>query len=191
MVKEGKFREDLYYRLAGFEITLPALRDRGDDLVKLARHFLESEWRGDGRPVLSQEAIQALGGRRWHGNVRELRHAVLHAAILARGGIIDAEHLPPPLEIGPVGKLSPAERVREDLADWAEETLTREPQLTDLYARLLALVEPPVLTKALSQHNGNRLEAARTLGLHRMTLRKKMRGPESAAESGTDASSED
>lgn len=183
-VRDGTFREDLYYRLAGFEISIPALRDRGDDIVTLAHHFLESEWRGESRPALSKEAIDALRRRRWHGNVRELRHAVLHAAILARGGVIGCEHLPAPLEIARAGSSSHGERVREALVAWADEQLAKEPQLTDLYERLLQLVEPPVLHQALAQHGGNRLEAARTLGLHRMTLRKKLRGP--AAESEVD-----
>lgn len=181
-VREGKFREDLFYRLAGFEIALPSLRDRGDDIVTLARHFLDTEWRGAERPALSADAIEALRKRQWHGNVRELRHAVLHAAILARGGVLGAEHLPPPLELAGASAASHAERAQQALAAWTDETLAREPQLTDLYERLLQLVEPPVLNKSLERHQGNRVETARTLGLHRMTLRKKLRGPAADSE---------
>jgi two-component system nitrogen regulation response regulator GlnG len=177
-VREGTFREDLYYRLAGFEIAIPALRDRGEDIALLARHFLESEWRGADRPLISQDAIDALRKRQWNGNVRELRHAVLHAAILARGGVIGEEHLPPPLELVRTSGASHTQRVQESLVAWTDETLGREPQMTDLYERLMQLVEPPVLNRTLARHNGNRLESARTLGLHRMTLRKKLRGPD-------------
>ncbi len=181
-VREGTFREDLYYRLAGFEIGLPPLRERGDDLLSLARHFLHTEWPGGERPEFSPSAIAALRRRRWFGNVRELRHAVLHSAILARGGVIGAEHLPPPLEVGRAADGNIARRVQDSVAQWADDLLAREPQPTDMYERLLAIVEPPALHKALDFHRGNRLEAARTLGLHRMTLRKKLRGATSEAE---------
>lgn len=174
-VREGRFRKDLYYRLSGFEISLPALRERGDDLVTLAQHFLDTAWPGLGRPALSSETIEALRCRRWHGNVRELRHAVMHANILARGGIIGLEHLPPPLEIKPLDRACCAERLQKALTEWADEVLAREPQTTDIYEQLLRLVEAPVLQRAPAQHGGNRLEAARALGLHRMTLRKKLR----------------
>ncbi len=181
-VREGTFREDLYYRLAGFEIGLPPLRERGEDLLTLARHFLRAEWRGAERPDFSSDAISALRRRRWLGNVRELRHAVLHSAILARGGIIGAEHLPPPLEVGRAADGNIARRVQESVAQWADDLLAREPQAIDMYERLLSLVEPPALHKALDFHRGNRLEASRTLGLHRMTLRKKLRGATSEAD---------
>jgi len=188
-VREGAFREDLYYRIAGFEITLPPLRERGDDLLALARHFLRVEWRGAERPDFSADAIAEMRRRRWLGNVRELRHAVLHSAILARGGTIGAEHLPAALAATPRTNDDLAQRVQESLARWTEELLAREPHATDVYERLLGLVESPVLHKVLDFTRGNRLEAARTLGLHRMTLRKKLRGPatESHAEPGEDA----
>ncbi|MBL8966175.1 MAG: sigma 54-interacting transcriptional regulator [Spirochaetaceae bacterium] len=94
-VREGRFREDLYYRLAVFPISLPPLRERGEDVALLAERFL-GELRS--RPGwedlrLSRGALEALRARPWPGNVRELKNAVERAAILARGGLIEAEEL--------------------------------------------------------------------------------------------------
>ena len=98
-VAEGKFRHDLYFRLITFEIELPPLRQRRDDIGPLAEHFLDvlADRNPGPRPSLSPEALAELRRREWFGNVRELRNAIEHAMILARGGIIGREHLPPPL----------------------------------------------------------------------------------------------
>ena len=94
-VRAGRFREDLYYRLAVFPISLPPLRERGEDVVLLAERFLgelraRPGWEG---LRLSRAALGALRARPWPGNVRELKNAVERAAILARGGVVDAEDL--------------------------------------------------------------------------------------------------
>ncbi len=98
-VAEGRFRHDLYFRLITFEIDIPPLRQRCEDIAELAGYFLDglAAKNGQPRPAISAAALAELQRRPWLGNVRELRNAIEHAMILARGGIIAPEHLPPPL----------------------------------------------------------------------------------------------
>ena len=92
----GAFREDLYYRLSVFEIALPPLRERREDILPLAAAFLEDIGPTVGRPAagISREARDALLAYPWPGNVRELRNALERASILCDGGLITVEHLP-------------------------------------------------------------------------------------------------
>ena len=94
----GDFREDLYYRLRVFEIALPPLRERKEDILPLAEAFLDEIGKTVARPCdgISKEARDALLTHSWPGNVRELRNAIERAIILCDGGLITAEHLPPP-----------------------------------------------------------------------------------------------
>src|SRR5262249_46300735 len=94
-VERGAFREDLYYRLQVFEIDLPPLRSRFDDILPLSEWFLDDIGRSLGRPAsrLTRDAIQALRSYAWPGNVRELRNALERAAIIADGALIAAEDL--------------------------------------------------------------------------------------------------
>ena len=95
-IRDGTFREDLYYRLAVFELDLPPLRDRPDDIMPLALAFLDDLARSVGRTVsgISLEAQARLTAYRWPGNVRELRNAIERAVILCDGGDIAISHLP-------------------------------------------------------------------------------------------------
>lgn len=96
-VARGTFRRDLYYRLRGFELEIPPLRSRPADIVPLAEAFIEDECQAMGQPMrprLSDEAIAVLEGYDFPGNVRELRHAMLHAVAYCREGLIFPEHLP-------------------------------------------------------------------------------------------------
>jgi transcriptional regulator with GAF, ATPase, and Fis domain len=97
----GQFREDLYYRLRVFEIRLPPLRERPEDILPMAESFLEEIGPAVGRPAagISRQAHQALLSYRWPGNVRELRNVLERASILCDGGLITVEHLP--VELGP------------------------------------------------------------------------------------------
>jgi hypothetical protein len=94
-IERGAFREDSYYRLNVFELTLPALRDRRDDVLRLSEAFLDEIGRNLGRPSsgISRDARQALANYDWPGNVRELRNVLERAAILADGGLFASEHL--------------------------------------------------------------------------------------------------
>ena len=174
-VAEGKFRHDLYYRICTFEIELPSLAQRREDIPELVEHFLNllSAKHGLARPKVASEALQELMNRPWHGNVRELRNAVEHALVLARGNIILPEHLPPPASPLP-HELSQDQAIRMLLRQWAEAELARTPQIENLYEKFLQLVEPPLLEAVLQQAQGQYAAAARRLGLHRITLRKKL-----------------
>lgn len=91
MIKNGKFREDLYFRLNVFPINIPALRERKEDIILIANYFLKSL---PGMPRLSNSSLQKIIGYSWPGNVRELKNVLEHASILSEKGIIDTQHLP-------------------------------------------------------------------------------------------------
>src|SRR4029079_19417129 len=95
-LQSGDFREDLYYRLSVFEIPLPPLRERKDDILLLATAFVDEIGKTVSRPCagISKEGREALLSYAWPGNVRELRNAIERAIILCDGGLITAEHLP-------------------------------------------------------------------------------------------------
>lgn len=174
-VAQGKFRHDLYYRLITFEIALPPLAQRREDLPLLADHFLSLLATKNQMPraSLTAEAQAELERRPWHGNVRELRNALEHAMILAPGGQIAAEHLPPPSP----PSLLPAsleEAIAALVERWTEQQLHSDVQRSDLHQQLLELVEPPLLQAAMEHYHQQCASAARRLGLHRTTLRKKL-----------------
>lgn len=188
LVREGSFRHDLFYRLTTFQIELPPLRERRDDIPLLIEFFVRrlggenKSSEGSPRVSVSPEALKAAAECSWHGNVRELRNAVEHALVLARDGHIQPEHWPPPMpKLDAAGPLDQAldeteldTRIAELLTRWAGRQLTTESELNDLYERLLSLVEPPVLEATLKRHRQQCAAAARVLGLHRTTLRKRL-----------------
>jgi two-component system nitrogen regulation response regulator GlnG len=175
-VAEGSFRHDLYFRLITFEIEIPPLRQRREDIHALTEHFLDVlSAKNEGRhPSLSAEAFAELERRNWHGNVRELRNAVEHAMILAQGGMIAVEHLPPPML--PASIADPEHRlaIAALIGQWAEMQLQGPKDTGDLYEQLLKLVEPPLFRAAIEHSGGQFIAAARKLGIHRTTLRKKL-----------------
>ncbi len=168
-VADGRFRHDLFFRLNVFGIALPPLRERGEDIASLAEHFLR---RFEPRAVpLPAETLQFLRTQPWFGNVRELRNALEHAAIVSRGGPVRPEHFP--AAGGAPGQATPAEEIAAGVRKWlADRTRTGTP--TDLYGDLLRLVEPALLDEVLSRLGGNRWAAAQWLGLNRATVRKKL-----------------
>jgi len=96
MVKEGTFREDLYYRLNVVKITLPPLRERKEDIPLLTDHFACKYCRSDAAPVaIAPEAMEALLAYRWPGNIRELENTIERACIVAREGVVRRDNLPP------------------------------------------------------------------------------------------------
>jgi len=175
-VAEGQFRHDLYFRLITFEIEIPPLRDRGEDIVQLTEYFLDvlAVKNACPRPAVSPEALAELRRQPWHGNVRELRNAIEHAMILARGGRLLPEHLPPPMPHAATAGLVHEDAIAALVRQWAELHLAGADEAADLYDRLLKLVEPPLLEAALHKCHGQCAAAARYLGLHRTTLRKKL-----------------
>jgi two-component system nitrogen regulation response regulator GlnG len=177
LMATGQFRDDLFYRLSVFPIHLPPLRDRPDDIPVLAEHFLKQSRLPDGTDGhLSGDVLAELRSRPWPGNVRELRNAIEHAAIVARGRAIRVEHLPATFP-GPTSARPPVGREIQDQATlWArQETLSTTADESPLYERFLTLVEPPLLRVVLERCQGNRAAAAQRLGIHRATLRQRLR----------------
>ena len=165
-VAGGVFREDLYYRLAVLEIEMPPLREREGDLALLAAHFLGERKIGTG-------AMRCLQRYDWPGNVRELRNALEHAAALARLSVIEPEHLPEHVRRGRGGTDDAIESLVASLA--AARLAEIKPSGEGaIHAELLARVERAVLREVLRATNGNQVRAARFLGIHRTTLRKKI-----------------
>lgn len=173
-VREGTFRHDLFYRLNVYPIHLPPLRDRIDDIPALAEHFLRKFDVPTPAEVLPADTRAFLKSRPWPGNVRELRNALEHAAIEARGGPLRPEHFPEPAAAG--GPVGLSERLRSLVTEWVREhTRNKDPEPAELHQQLLDTVEPALLDEVLRQLDGNRLVAARWLGLARATVRKMIR----------------
>ncbi len=176
--KRGAFRHDLYFRLAAFRIEIPPLRERSEDIKALAEHFLASGKAGRSPRTLSSAALRELESRPWHGNVRELRNVMEHAMIVARGGVIEPEHLPEPIaasQIMPEAEDTPLdESIAMLVQRWAAGQLESAEDEAQLHAELLRLVEPALFKAALQKHHGQCATAARRLGLHRTTLKKKL-----------------
>jgi DNA-binding NtrC family response regulator len=163
MVEAGAFRDDLLFRLRVVELEVPALRERGEDVALLARHFLEEV---SPRPLrLTPEAEAALRAYAWPGNVRELRNAVERAAIFCRGGIVQPDDLPAELRSSPTTSGPGA-----GLVSWE-----RGESFSTAKTRLVERVEREILRTALREHGGNVSSAARELGLHRQSLQQKLR----------------
>jgi DNA-binding NtrC family response regulator len=172
-VRDGKFREDLFFRLAVFEIHLPPLRERKDDIPLLAEHFLR-KLRPSGEAIrFAESTVEELRRRRWPGNVRELRNAVEHAALVARSGAIYPEQLPAAVEsMTGQGVLGTGVTLHAMVRNWALDRLASSSG--DLYQQFLDEAEPALLEAVLERTGNNRVAAANLLGIHRATLRKKL-----------------
>ena len=161
MVAEGKFREDLYYRIKVVEMVLPPLRERGgDDIERLARHFVATAAKRHRleQPRLSRAALERLKSYRWPGNVRELENCIESAVVLSEGEILE-EHLPLPT----VDRASPQ-------AGEAPHTVVEPSGLLPL-----AEVERLHVLRVLEAVKGNRTAAAKVLEIGRNTLARKLK----------------
>jgi transcriptional regulator with GAF, ATPase, and Fis domain len=176
-IARGEFREDLYYRLHVFEIRLPPLRERRDDVLPLAESFLEELGQAVGRPAagISRDARDVLLAYAWPGNVRELRNVLERATILCDGGLITAEHLPRELS-----RRAPTEPAPGGAVNGVTATATAEFNLD--------AVEKDAIVRALEASGNNRSQAARLLGIARPQLyhRLKKFGLDAAAASNGD-----
>lgn len=154
-VSAGEFREDLYYRLAVVTLHLPPVRERGEDLDRLAQHFAGLYARIHRRPIraISEEALQVLREQRWPGNVRQLRNAMERAVVMCEGGVLLPDHLPPDVRC-PEGH--------------------HEPDAAHLPLLSLADMEQRMIRRAIASTGGNHTRAAEILGIHRNTLRRKI-----------------
>ncbi|MEJ7603466.1 MAG: sigma 54-interacting transcriptional regulator [Kofleriaceae bacterium] len=159
-VRAGRFREDLYFRLAGFTIAIPPLRDRTDEIVPMAEHFLQrvAEELRQPVPQLSEDARAALRAHDWPGNVRELRNAIERAVVVQSGGTVTADDLPE--RVGDAGRRA---RMLPSTAGFGDHL---RDQLADL--------EREAIVEALTQSNHNQTKTAQRLGISRRALIYKM-----------------
>jgi two-component system nitrogen regulation response regulator GlnG len=188
LVAEGRFRQDLYYRLSVYSIHLPPLRERGDDLTLLLQHYLRRYNAEMDKTVqaVSPEALQVLRQYSWPGNVRELQSVLKQALLQAAGPVLLSEFLPVSLRKGSA-ELSPAAFSEtgdnpletetagafQSLEHFIEEQLRRGTE--NLYEATLRRLEKSLLTRVLRQTGGNQLQAAKILGITRGSLRTKIR----------------
>jgi two-component system response regulator AtoC len=170
LIKEGRFREDLYYRLNVFRISLPPLRDRREDIPLLAEHFI-ARHKGRARPVLSQEALEKLKRYSFPGNVRELENILERALIYCGDSVIRNTDIDLHEEN--------AAAVPKDIAhNAAEKTPARAGSSEDADVKPLDTldeIEKQAVTDALSRCNGNRTRAAEALGVSRKTILNKIK----------------
>jgi DNA-binding NtrC family response regulator len=147
------FREDLYFRLSVFPITIPPLRERPDDIAMLATHFVErfSRDQNKKRLILAPSAIEALTAYPWPGNVRELQNCIERAVILTEGDTIHARHL----SLAFRESLAPASA---DDGPWSQIDLSGP--LADVTQRIVSEVERRKIEQALKEASGNRAKAA-------------------------------
>jgi transcriptional regulator with PAS, ATPase and Fis domain len=148
MIKNGKFREDLYFRLNVFPISLPALRERKDDIIPMANFFLESLPQS---ATLSTAALQELIGYSWPGNIRELKNVLEQASILSENGVIQSNHLPALLKKNSL-------KMVNDISD--------EMALDDK----LQLMEKEIILATLRKTGGIQVKAADILGINQRSL---------------------
>jgi len=173
-VKEGSFRQDLFYRLNGLHLHLPPLRQRVEDIKPLCEYFLNCIGQDNQRNSLTPKLLDQLADRHWPGNVRELRNAVEHAAVVAGNRSITIEDFPEPQGLMPLLDESKASSLHELVARWTEKELTREGK-KNLQPELLSILEPALIQAVLEYTKHNRVQASELLGIHRGTLREKMR----------------
>lgn len=178
-VSSGDFRPDLYFRLAVFEIHMPRLRDRIEDIPELCQHLLRRLHYQHPEAALDAEALEELKRRDWPGNVRELRNTLEHSALMARGGIISRRHLPAP-QPAFIPVTEPTVPLETLVQSWIRQELqlqsiSAEPTAEGLFDRFLTFVEPIFLRAGLEATKGNRSGAADLLGMHRATLREKLK----------------
>jgi transcriptional regulator with PAS, ATPase and Fis domain len=156
LVAQAIFRKDLYYRIAVIPLQIPSLRQRPDDILPLAEHFVKKHHRKDrgAQPRLNHAAQQRLLEYSWPGNIRELENAIEHALAMTRGPAVTPEELPVQVVMSP----------RPDMDDKGPANLHRQ----SVEAERAAIIE------ALRRNNGSRSRAARDLGISRTTLWRKI-----------------
>ncbi len=174
LVAGGQFRQDLYFRLNVFTITLPPLRDRGDDLTLLVNYYLRRFGRELGKTIqpLPDETWALMRGYSWPGNIRELQSILKQSLLQMRGAVLLPEFLPPALH----APTRPALPDMDETPGWDAYIDARiAAGSEDLYAECLNRMEQKLITRVLQQTGGNQVQAARILGITRGSLRTKIR----------------
>ena len=173
-LEEKKFREDLFYRLNVATISLPALRERREDIPELIRFLMNKFAREFGLepPSLQPDAIELLQNQRWPGNVRELENFVRKLLLLTRGYPVTSGHVRELMAKAVAIDSSLEPSLRGAAAELV--SLAERGEASDIHARLLALAERELITQAYERAGGNQAKAARWLGLSRLTVRQKL-----------------
>ena len=173
-VRDGRFREDLLYRLRVVPIEIPPLRARPEDIPVLAEHFVAryGEELGTQARMLSEPALDHLGSYEWPGNVRELENAIKRALVLASHDVLSPDDFA--FLRGAEAPPEPTGGTLEDLVRAEVESLLRGADPRDLHPQILERTERPLLEAVLAHTDGNQLRAAALLGINRNTLRKKI-----------------
>jgi len=175
MMRDGKFREDLFHRLNVVCLQLPPLRERREDIPMLVQHFLR-KYAGDfgvESPAITSDAVAVLQTDSWPGNVRELENMTRRLLLGARGLVISGDAVRQTLAARNAETAAPG----HSFTAFAVDLLTRAQKggLDDAHARMLAEAEREILTQAIALAEGNQAKAARWLGLSRFTLREKLK----------------
>ena len=177
MMREGRFREDLFYRLNVVMLSLPSLRERRGDIPLLVEHMLAKYAESLGERVIAADALDRLVGYAWPGNVRELENVIQRAMVMASAGVILPEHLP----IGPVSAAAAVAGTDASLEEIIEKKMhecvrgLRGHTSANLHGVMVGLVEKPLLRAVMRETKGNQVRAAQLLGINRNTLRKKLK----------------
>jgi transcriptional regulator with GAF, ATPase, and Fis domain len=175
LIRQGRFREDLFYRLNVISLLCPNLRQRREDIFELSLHFLHVYARQAGKNIvrIEEDALETLAAYHWPGNIRQLENAIERAVVLADGDSIGLSDLPPELNgvIVPAGRLRGGQRLERHAPMPVGVAITARDGLPEE----LSDMERERLVAALAQCRGNKAQAARLLGLPRSTLFSKLR----------------
>jgi two-component system nitrogen regulation response regulator GlnG len=183
LIRQGQFRDDLFYRINVAPIRLPPLRERSSDIPALVRHFAATAAR-EGLPIktIDEAAMERLRHYRWPGNVRELENLVRRLAALYSQEVIGIEVIEAELAEGPAPETLVERPSGEGLSSAVERHINDyfaahkgELPASGLYDRVLREIERPLIVATLGATRGNQIKAAHLLGLNRNTLRKKIR----------------
>lgn len=168
-LREGLLRQDLYYRINTFQIEIPPLRDRREDIASLAALFVKrySQQMGRAEPQISSEAMTRLRDFPWPGNVRQLQNAIEYAVVIAKENLIAEGSLPPELLLPP--------QLRDHLSPLPSGAVSPPGREVSLGSLKLDDRERHAILQALAETHGNKLKAAKMLGIHRPTLYNKMK----------------
>jgi len=173
LVKQGQFREDLYYRLHVIAMRLPPLRERKTDLPALIQYFVERNSKAMGKTIsgVSDEAMKVLTHYQWPGNIRELENMIERAVVLSKHAKLDVEDLPEELRF----HSDASAMAVDDREEEAQATGEAAPERGALLKDALKTPERDLILKVLAEVRWNRSEAAKRLGIHRSTLYHKIR----------------
>ncbi|MFQ5621982.1 MAG: nitrogen regulation protein NR(I) [Paracoccaceae bacterium] len=184
LIRQGRFREDLFYRLNVVPVHLPPLRERLGDIPDLVRHFLTQAADGGRlRQSISSDALALLRRQTWSGNVRELENLIKRLSVLCPDEIISASAVSKEIEARPSSAVAPSPQRQQKLSAAVEEHLRRYFDMhgdtlppDGMYDRIIKEVELPLIALSLSATRGNQVQTAKLLGMNRNTLRKKIKG---------------